>query len=496
MFKTARRMLAAGLALAWALLAPPSSSAQAPAALDITQVISTAYPEVSAVVSVRDAFGTPIGGLNAAAFSATEDGAAVAVLDVQAAVDAGVGMAVVMVMDTSGSMAGDPLAKTQEAAVAFVDSLLPNDKAAVIAFAGSVGPPSELTGDKQALASVLRGLQANGDTALYDAVVAGVRAAGAAPLPRKVVVLLTDGQDYGGLSSATYEGSLAEAEAAGVPIFTVGVGENVNVPYLQQVAQRSGGQYIAAPAPADIPAVYDGIGRLLRAQYIVRLRLSAPADGGDSELRVAVSDRGATVEGTARFRRPGVAPPPTAAPTPTATPTPQPVAPGADGGQEGGASPLIWVMIAVLAVLLVGGGGVLGFRCVRRRRQAAVSGPTKSTASYRPPPVAEWAGPEAPSARLVVIEGPDAGESVDLGEQAVTLGSDADCALRLSDAGGQVGRHHARVWLREGSFMLHHLDKRLTTRVGEREIDWAVLEPGDEIVIGPHRLRFEAREQG
>lgn len=259
MFKTTRRMLAAGLALAWALLAPPSSSAQAPAALDITQVITSAYPEVSAVVSVRDAFGTPIGGLNAAAFSATEDGAAAPVLDVQAAVDAGVGMAVVMVMDTSGSMAGDPLATTQEAAVAFVDSLLPNDKAAVIAFANSVGPPSELTGDRQALASVLRGLQANGDTALYDAVVAGVRAADAAPLPRKVVVLLTDGQDYGGLSSATDEGSLAEAEAVGVPIFTVGVGENVNVPYLQQVAQRSGGQYIAAPAPADIPAVYEGI---------------------------------------------------------------------------------------------------------------------------------------------------------------------------------------------------------------------------------------------
>jgi hypothetical protein len=39
--------------------------------------------------------------------------------------------------------------------------------------------------------------------------------------------------------------------------------------------------------------------------------------------------------------------------------------------------------------------------------------------------------------------------------------------------------------------MLHHLDRLLTTRVGEREVDWAVLEPGDEIVIGPHRIRFE-----
>jgi len=144
--------------------------------------------------------------------------------------------------------------------------------------------------------------------------------------------------------------------------------------------------------------------------------------------------------------------------------------------------------------LLVGGGGVLGFRWVRRRRQAAVSGPTKASEAYRPPPVAEWAGPEAPSARLVVVEGPDAGQSVELGGQAVTIGSDADCALRLSDAGGQVGGRHARVWLREGSFMLHHLDRRLTTLIGERTVDWAVLEDGDEIVIGPHRLRFEAAE--
>jgi len=485
--KTARRLLAAGLALGWALLAPPSTSAQAPAALDVTQVISAAYPEVTAVVTVRDAFGTPVGGLNAAAFSASEDGAAAQVLDVQAAVDAGVGMAVVMVVDTSGSMAGDPLATTQEAAVAFVDSLLPNDKAAVIAFADSVGPPSELTGDRQALASVLRGLQANGDTALYDAVVAGVRAAGAAPLPRKLIVLLTDGQDHGARSSATAEGSLAEAGTAGIPIFTIGVGEDVNVPYLQEVAQRSGGRFLAAPAPADIPAVYEGIGRLLRAQYLLRLRLSGPADGGDSELRVTVSDRGATVEGTTHFRRPGVAPQPTA----TAAATPEPVAPEADGGEGGGISPFVWVMIVVLALLLVGGGGILGFRRVRRRRQAAVSGPTKSTASYRPPPVAQWASPEAPSARLVVVEGPDSGRSVDLGGQAVTIGADVDCALRLSDAGGQVGGRHARVWLREGSFMLHHLDRRLTTLVGERPVDWAVLEPGDEIVIGPYRLRFE-----
>ena len=70
-------------------------------------------------------------------------------------------------------------------------------------------------------------------------------------------------------------------------------------------------------------------------------------------------------------------------------------------------------------------------------------------------------------------------------------GTDGDCALRLSDQDGRVGGHYARVWLRESSFMLHHLGGRLTTMVRDNPLKWAVLEDGDVIVTGPHRLRFE-----
>ena len=44
--------------------------------------------------------------------------------------------------------------------------------------------------------------------------------------------------------------------------------------------------------------------------------------------------------------------------------------------------------------------------------------------------------------------------------------------------------------------MLRHLDRRFTTRIGERDVDWAVLEHVDEIVIGPHRIRFETTGEG
>ena len=245
------------VALLLTLGAAVPARAQSPATVDVAQIISPNYPEVIAVVGVRDATGAPVGGLTETSFAAYDGDTSLPIAAVQPAVDADVGLAVVLVMDTSGSMAGTPLSLTQQAAISFVDSLLPKDGAIVIPFADAVGAPSTLTADKQTLAATLRGLQAGGSTALYDAVVAGAQAARSAPLPRKVVVLLTDGQESGNRSAADVERSLNEATASGVPFFTIGVGDDINALYLQELAARSGGEFLAAPAPSDIPAVYE-----------------------------------------------------------------------------------------------------------------------------------------------------------------------------------------------------------------------------------------------
>jgi VWFA-related protein len=474
---------------AFGLLAAVSAAmparAQPPLTLNITQVIDAGYPDVIAVVSVQDATGASVGGLDTSSFSATDRDSPVPVTAAQAAINANVGLAVVLVMDTSGSMEGAPLALAEEAAIRLVDSLLPKDGATVISFADGVTPASPLTADKQALAETLRGLQAIGSTALYDAVVASAQAAKAAPLPRKVVVLLTDGQESGNRSAATEEQSLAEAAASGVPFFAIGVGEDINVSYLQNLASRSGGQFLPAPAPGDIPAVYDRIGIMLRSQYLVRMTLAAPADGGTSDLKVTVTAASASASGSATFTRPGIPATSTLAPNPTREPA-------ATAGGGGGPSPVLFVLAGVLGVLLAG-GGVVGVRRARRRRSSTQAGPTKAARSYTPPPVATWAGPKAPSGRLTVVDGPDKGKSLPLGEDTVTLGGDSDCTLRLADPDGRVAGHHARIWLREGHFMLHHLaGGRYSTVIGDNALKWVVLEDGDEIVIGPHRLRFGA----
>ena len=66
-------------------------------------------------------------------------------------------------------------------------------------------------------------------------------------------------------------------------------------------------------------------------------------------------------------------------------------------------------------------------------------------------------------------------------------------ALGRADPDGRVAGRHARIWLPEGGFELHHLaGGRYPTVLGEKPLRWAAQEDGGEIVIGPHRLRFDS----
>jgi len=101
---------------------------------------------------------------------------------------------------------------------------------------------------------------------------------------------------------------------------------------------------------------------------------------------------------------------------------------------------------------------------------------------------------EVPSnARFVFTEGPLAGRRVGLVDGSLIIGSSdtADVVLPTSD--GTIGAGHARVWCRDGEYILHQLDTFTTTYVnGERlNLRLIILEPGDEIAIGQHTFRFE-----
>jgi pSer/pThr/pTyr-binding forkhead associated (FHA) protein len=62
--------------------------------------------------------------------------------------------------------------------------------------------------------------------------------------------------------------------------------------------------------------------------------------------------------------------------------------------------------------------------------------------------------------------------------------------------GDGIAPEHARIWLRQERYLLHHVGGlSRKTYVSGQEADWVVLEPGDEVTIGSHRLVFEDARQ-
>ncbi|HEX5058482.1 MAG TPA: sigma 54-interacting transcriptional regulator [Kofleriaceae bacterium] len=88
-------------------------------------------------------------------------------------------------------------------------------------------------------------------------------------------------------------------------------------------------------------------------------------------------------------------------------------------------------------------------------------------------------------ARLVVIEGPDAGREFELRMRGTKVGRDEKCDVQLSDP--TVSRNHGLIELRDGA-LTFVAEKR--TLINGAEISEHRLESGDEIVLGATKLAF------
>lgn len=469
------RRRAIGLALAAAALGglalPGPAAAQEGATLSIDQVaVSDDGTELVALVSVLDGAGRPIPGIED--FVADVDDVVVPVAAVEAVVNQETGVAVLLVMDTSGSMAGQPLEQSRAAARAFVERLHAVDVAGLITFGRSVREETAFEAPREALLGAIDALAAEEETgtALYDAIVRGLETAREAPADRRAMVLLTDGLDSGAASEHSRAEAIALARRAGIPVFTIALGSSIDGAFLDELADAAGGRLYEAPTPDDIPAVFDAVGELLRGQYALTLPLT-PSPDEERSLRIGAGVGGATVADRVDFSAPAVA---------------------AGEEQPSGGSTLVVVagVVAVLAVLVA----IAAFGWRRRRRRGLPGGPAGETSLPRLREAPALSNEQ--SGILTVVAGPNAGMAIRMGVQPVDLGSDPSCQIRLEDAGGVIARRHARAWIHSGRLILHHLARGKRTLVDSRPIEWAALEPGDTLEIGPYVIAYASAAPG
>ncbi len=186
-----------------------------------------------------------------------------------------------LVLDRSGSMAGQKLAYARQGASAAVSLLGPQDRVSLVQFDDRVKLLHPLTqaGDAGALQSRIAGIEAGGQTDLHGGWAAGAASLAGDEAERgaRRVVLLTDGLANKGVTDPkAIVAAVAEAAGRGIATSALGIGEDYNEELLEAMAQAGDGSYTFVESPDQLPAFFEAELRGLKsvAGREVRLGLS------------------------------------------------------------------------------------------------------------------------------------------------------------------------------------------------------------------------------
>jgi Ca-activated chloride channel homolog len=167
-----------------------------------------------------------------------------------------------LVIDKSGSMAGDRIIKAREAALEAVRRLAPDDLVALVVYDTQVRTlvPAQRVGDGRRLRDAICEIEAGGNTALYGGVTRG-----AAELRRhlederyiKRIILMSDGLANVGPSSPVELGRLGTSLLReGISVTTIGLGLGYNEDLMTRLAQCSDGNTYFVEHSADLPRIF------------------------------------------------------------------------------------------------------------------------------------------------------------------------------------------------------------------------------------------------
>ncbi|HEU5113337.1 MAG TPA: vWA domain-containing protein, partial [Acidimicrobiia bacterium] len=260
--------------------------AQTPAPeVEIVDVNGSRYAEggqTQMVVEFRNLPQAP----DPAQLSITVDGQPVSDLEVAPLGESSVPVGVVLVIDTSGSMLGDPMDAAKSAANSFIDQKRPEDAIAIVSFADTAVVQTGFTTNAEVLHDRVNALEADGETAFNDGVILGMSQFEGVPENQlNNMIVLSDGEDTA--SVATPEEAIAAVEAGDARVFGVALeSPDFNPDAVAAVAEAGGGLFLSTPDPAQLSGLYSQISREISNTLVARF-VSPVAAPGEAEFAVS-----------------------------------------------------------------------------------------------------------------------------------------------------------------------------------------------------------------
>jgi VWFA-related protein len=298
------------LLLLYFSLASSAPAQQQPEETGPTLKVTTEVVNVYAVVRTKR--GQLIPDLNQSDFEIKEDDVPQQIRYFSRETDTPLTLAIMV--DTSPSQ-GRVLDTEKEEADAFLRQVLrPKDLTCVIHFDVAVELLQDFTNDQRRLASAIDSTVINGGaqgmgprplptrslggTHLYDAVYLASNEMMKNEVGRKVLILLTDGEDQG--SQEKLDQALEAAQKSDVMIYSIAIIDRAFYGYggmgfsgdsvLQKLSSQTGGRVIKVNKIKDTRAAFDEIARELRTQYLLGYTPSnSRTDPGFRKISVRVT---------------------------------------------------------------------------------------------------------------------------------------------------------------------------------------------------------------
>ena len=163
-------------------------------------------------------------------------------------------LAMVLVIDKSGSMQGPPIALARQASKAAVELLSMRDEVGVIAFDGQAQIIASMTSaaNKSEVLSQIDSIGAGGGTNMYPAMAEGKDMLSTTSAKIKHMIVLSDGQSQGG----DFEGIASELAEIGVTVSTVSLGQGAAVDLMAAIAQIGNGRAYVTNNAEDMPRIF------------------------------------------------------------------------------------------------------------------------------------------------------------------------------------------------------------------------------------------------
>jgi VWFA-related protein len=205
---------------------------------------------------------------------------------------------VILALDTSASVSGEPLRHLQSAGRTLLDRLQPEDRAALVTFSHEVSLRQALTREVDLVGRELARIEPRGETALIDGSYAAV-VLGDTDVGRDLVIVFSDGVDTA--SWLPGDRVLDAARRSDVVVYGVSVRGTERPDFLRELSRLTGGSLLELDSTRDLGPAFVRLFQEFRQRYLLNFVPQGVSAEGWHELKVTVKGRRALVSARAGY---------------------------------------------------------------------------------------------------------------------------------------------------------------------------------------------------